>query len=135
MKTITSSWKQQLLKARAIWFLKHYSAARDHGVPAPALYTDQTANGLRKCLLDWLKYNGHYCNRITNKSKIINAIISGDHVAIEICFKSTQKLQPSDLKEKELIQSKCKIFYQATDMNSFAEWYKENFIPQLETRQ
>lgn len=59
-----TQWKPALLRARESWYLANYQAARDFGVPAK-IYSDKTANGLTNCIIDFLKYNGCYANRIS----------------------------------------------------------------------
>lgn len=32
-------------------------------------YSDRTANGLTKCIMDYLRFNSHYCNRINTQGQ------------------------------------------------------------------
>ncbi|ANH80086.1 hypothetical protein A8C56_02985 [Niabella ginsenosidivorans] len=97
------NWKDDLLKAREEYYLEHYAAARDFGVPTKR-YSDRTANGLTNCIMDFLKYHGHYANRINTTGQMrkingkmtwtkgstrkgtadIDAIINGTPVKIEV---------------------------------------------------
>jgi hypothetical protein len=148
-------WKKRLLQAREKYMLSNYAGCRDFGVPFPPKYTDQTTNGLTRCVMDWLKFNGHYCNRLnsqgqarmetiqlanggsykkvswtrstTNKGTAdIQAIISGKPVSIEIKCKATHdKLRPEQVKEKERIEASGGLYVIITDMQMFLDWYKQ----------
>jgi hypothetical protein len=149
------NWKQKLLTAREQWFLKKYQAAREFGVPFSGLYSDQTTNGLTRCVCDFLKFNGHYYNRVNSQGQVrletvqlsnggsfkkakwtygtsnrgtadITAIIFGKHVAIEIKCKGTRdRIRPTQLIEKRRIEAAGGIYYIATDMESFTGWYEQ----------
>src|SRR5690242_6156339 len=116
--------KKELLEVRNSFYLKKYQAAKDFGVPLPKPYTDKTTNGLTTCVFDWLKFNGHYVNRLnsqghariekiplangkvlekvrythgsTNKGTAdIDSIINGKPVKIEIkCAATRDRIRP-----------------------------------------
>lgn len=151
-------WKDKLLDARRQWYLNRYQAARDHGVPLPKPYTDKTSNELTRCICDFLKYSGHYANRINSQGQVrletiqlanggsykkanwtkgnsnrgtadVNAIIAGLSVAIEIKCKGTKdRMRPEQIKEKQRIEAAGGVYYVATDMQTFIEWYEQTFI-------
>src|SRR4051794_31945902 len=65
------NWKEQLLSVRKEWYLRNYQAAKDFGVPAPSKpYEDKTSNGLTRCIYDFLKFSGHYVNRINTQGQV-----------------------------------------------------------------
>ena len=49
--------------------LKHPNVP-EHALPRPN-YTDKTANGLTKCVIDFLNLQGHHANRINTQGRII----------------------------------------------------------------
>ena len=50
---------------------KLYPNVPDHGMK-PVIYTDKTANGLTKCILDFLNLSGHFAERINTMGRIID---------------------------------------------------------------
>lgn len=151
------NWKAELLAAREKWYLSHYTAAHDFGVPLAKPYSDTTSNGITKAVYDWLKYHGHYVNRIntqgqprvekvqlafgnvrervlwthgtTNKGTAdIDAIINGKPVKIEVKCKATgDRVSKDQLKERARIEKAQGIYFVAVDMQSFVEWYGQTF--------
>jgi hypothetical protein len=150
-------WKKKLLFARAKWYLENRAGARDFCVPLPPVFTDENSNGLTKCICSWLKFKGHYSNRINSQGQVrmetvqlanggsykkanwtrgtsnqgtadITAIINGKHVSIEIKCKATgDRMRPEQLKEKLRVEAAGGIYYVATDMESFMLWYEQTF--------
>lgn len=148
-------WKKQLLQARHEWYQSQYEAARDFGTPLPKPYTDQNTNGLTRCVMDWLKFNGHYCNRLNSQGQArletiqlanggsykkaswtrstsnlgtadVQAIINGKPVAIEIkCHATHDRMRPEQLKEKQRIEAAGGVYIVVRDMKSFVRWYEE----------
>lgn len=60
-------WKAEL-KALKLAYIKKsapgfYAASGGDTMKIPP-YSDKTANGLTKCIIDWLTFSGHYANRI-----------------------------------------------------------------------
>jgi hypothetical protein len=118
-------------------------------------YQDQTANGLTNCIMDFLKFNGHYANRINSqgqarKEKIelafgnyiekvrfthgttskgtadIMAIINGKHVAIEVKI-GRDKMSQAQEKEQQRILSSGGLYFVAKDFTLFFEWFTKTF--------
>ncbi len=147
------NWKHHLLELRNKWYLKKYQAAADFGVPIPVTYRDDTTNGLTRCVYDYLKFNGHYVNRINTQgqariekiqcfNKIIEkvrytpgttnkgtsdliAIINGKHIAIEIkCGKTKDMMRRDQFKERERVETAGGVFIIVIDMQTFVDWYK-----------
>lgn len=38
----------------------------------PKTYTDKTANGLTRCIIDWLRFNGHQAERVSSTGRPID---------------------------------------------------------------
>jgi hypothetical protein len=123
----------------------------------PKPYNDDSTNGLTKCIYDWLKYHDHYVNRIQSQGQVrvekiplafgnvrekivwthgttnkgtadIDSIIFGKPVKIEVkCSATKDRLSDHQLKEKKRIESSGGIYYVATNMQTFIEWYKQTF--------
>ncbi len=111
-------------------------------------YTDSTTNGLTASILDFLKFNGNYANRIncigisrringkmvytpssTRKGVAdIHCIINGKHVSIEVKCKATKdRMSKEQEKERKRVESAGGIYYVAKDMESFINWYNQFF--------
>lgn len=148
------NWKQKLLKLRATWYLNKYAGARDFGVPLPAAYNDTRNKALAKCICDWLKFNDHPFTRINDHKQfrfesvqlangglfkkptvshgagncILTAIIIDNQVVIEInCKAIKDRLRPEQLKEKQRIEAAGGIYFIATDMQTFVDFYEQAF--------
>ena len=116
-------------------------------------YSDNTANELTKCIIDWLNFNGHYANRIntmgvarvkkveyalgrqidkvhftpstTNKGTAdISAIIKGRHAAIEVKY-GRDKQSKQQEEEQARIEKAGGLYFIAKDMESFIHWYNK----------
>ena len=48
-----------------------YPSFPQHAIPVPK-YTDATANGLTKCVIDFLTYSGHQAERISSMGRMID---------------------------------------------------------------
>jgi hypothetical protein len=110
----------------------------------PRKYTDKTANGLTKMIVDWIKYNGGQAERIsttgryivsqkrwikgsgTKGSADISATIKGRSVKIEVKI-GKDKMSEDQHKYKEAIEKAGGIYYIAKDFDSFYEWYNKMF--------
>ncbi|MEJ7821484.1 MAG: hypothetical protein WKF85_04135 [Chitinophagaceae bacterium] len=118
-------------------------------------YRDDTANGLTKCIIDYINFKGGYANRIntmgvarkerinlafgnyrdnitytpstTNKGTAdIKATIRGQSLDIEVKI-GRDKLSDHQIKEKERVTRAGGLYFVARDMQSFVDWYKESF--------
>jgi hypothetical protein len=49
-----------------------YPNAPDYAIPS-VKYTDKTANGLTKCVIDWCILNGHFAERTSNEGRVIDS--------------------------------------------------------------
>jgi hypothetical protein len=61
-----------LLTQLALTALKErYPSFPEHAIPIPK-YSDATANGLTKCVIDFLNYSGHQAERISSMGRMID---------------------------------------------------------------
>ncbi len=124
-------------------------------------YRDDTANGLTKCITDYINFSGGNANRInvqgqprkerialafgnyrevlrftpstTNKGTAdLHCIIGGRHVSIEIKI-GKDTLSEHQLKEMNRVTAAGRLYFVARDMASFVKYYKSNFEQQKET--
>ena len=109
-------------------------------------YNDTTANGLTKCIIDWITYNGGSATRISCTGQIrridgvmkwtpgntrngtadIHACIKGRHCSIEVKI-GRDRMSDDQHKEQSRIQAAGGLYYVATNMQSFVEWYNKTF--------
>jgi len=147
-------WKNRLLKLREQWYLTNYEGARDFGVPKANSYNDKTANGLIRCIYEWLKFNNHYVNRINTQGQVrvekvqlahggvrenikwttgttnkgtadIDSIINSRPVKIEVKV-GKDHLSTDQIKEMNRVLKAGGIYYVAHDMESFVKWYDDH---------
>jgi len=63
---------KQILTQLALTALKErYPSFPEHAIPVPK-YSDSTANGLTKCVIDFLNYSGHQAERISSMGRMID---------------------------------------------------------------
>ncbi len=118
-------------------------------------YNETTANGLTKCIMDFINFSGGNANRInvqgqlrkvrvglpislyghnfrytpssTNKGTAdIHAIVKGRHVSIEVKI-GKDKQSEHQVKEMNRVTAAGGLYFIARDMQSFVEWYKKTF--------
>jgi hypothetical protein len=143
-----TEWKTSLLQAREAYMTEHYAACRDFGVPTKK-YSDKTANDLTACIIDFLKYNGHYANRINTTGMLrkikgqmkwtksstrkgtadIDAIINGKSVKIEIKI-GRDKMSDAQKAEQKQVESAGGVYIIVKSMQAFYDCYK-SFIKLL----
>ena len=137
-------WKTYLLKIREEYYLQNCRAARDFGVPRPTPYSDKTANQLTRAVCDFLKFHGHYSNRVnsmgiqrrtkggeqkwcygaSNKGTAdITAIIGGKHVSIEIKV-GRDVMSQHQHREKARVERAGGHYITVGSMEEFFYWYK-----------
>lgn len=142
-------WKKEL-KQLKLAYLKHkspdfYRLSGSEKMKVKT-YTDQTTNGLTGGVYDYLKFSGHYVNRVNSQGQMrkikgkmqftqgtsnqgtadLDAIIYGKPVKIEIKCKATgDRMRKDQLKEQKRIEAAGGLYIIVTDMPSFVKWYKE----------
>jgi hypothetical protein len=112
-------------------------------------YTDKSANGLTKCIVDFINYSGGSATRINTtgqRRKIngtyhwtfgttrkgtadIHAIYQGRHISIEVKI-DKDRLSKYQLSEAERIRRAGGYYVVATDMQTFLEWFYDTFNTQ-----
>jgi hypothetical protein len=61
-----------ILTQLALTALKErYPSFPEHAIPIPK-YSDSTANGLTKCVIDFLNYSGHQAERVSSMGRMID---------------------------------------------------------------
>lgn len=143
-------WKKRLHQLREQYLKEKFPAtANDHGVPLPKPYKDNTANGLQRCIRDFLVYSGHDCQRHNVQGQLRKikgvmkytksssrkgsadqfAIIAGRHISIETKIgKDTVKEEQHA--EKQRIERAGGIYIIARNMENFLSWY-DQVLPAL----
>jgi hypothetical protein len=151
MAQIKTDWKQTLKQLKFEYLEKeHPDFYKLSGGERMKLkpWNDDTSNGLTNAIMDFLKYHRHYCNRInciglnrringkmvytpssTRKGvSDIHSIINGQHVSIEVKCKATKdRMSKEQDQERKRVESAGGIYFVATDMDSFIDWYVQTF--------
>lgn len=74
--------KQELIRLKLASLIEAHPNFPVQDIPKPN-YTDKTANGLTKMIIDWLNLNGHQAERISttgryiNNSKVVKDVMGG----------------------------------------------------------
>lgn len=114
-------------------------------------YTDKTANGLTRCIVDFIRANGGQAERInttgmpiirqlpsgrtettwrkgntTKGSADISAIIDGKSVKIEVKIGHDRQSEAQKRYEQS-VTSAGGYYYIAKNFDDFVEWYNNNF--------
>ncbi len=142
-------WKQRLKQ------MKLEQLERDHPEAFKASggytmkvnpYSDKTANGLTKSVIDYIRFNGGDAQRIICMGTVrkingatrwthsgmrrgtvdIHAIISGRAVSIEVKAGNDRMSDPQ-YKERERIEKAGGLYFIARSMDKFIHWFNLNF--------
>lgn len=161
--SIYMTWKEQLRTLKLQELKRKYPAAYEASGGEDYILkpmSDKTANGLTKCIIDWITLKGGYANRINTQGQArvnkipryniltgkteyrdsvtwtpsttrigtpdIDAIIQGKAVKIEVKI-GKDKLSEAQKKHLEDIARAGGMYFVARDMDSFVEWYEQNF--------
>ena len=118
-------------------------------------YTDKSANGLTKCIIDFITFNNGSATRINTQGQArvekiqlasgkqmdkvrytpsmtrrgtadLHACIRGKHISIEIKTGS-DKMSEFQNKEKERIENAGGLFWEVKNMDDFIELYNKHF--------
>ena len=103
-------------------------------------YTDKTANGLTKCIIEWLRYNNWQGERISNTGRLvsnhwipgtgtngtadISAVIRGRAVKIEVKI-GKDRQSDKQIAYQQSIELAGGVYIIAKDFESFYNWYHE----------
>ena len=105
--------KPQAVKDLERQALDHFR--RDHpnfpeyAIP-PQPYRDNTANGLTKCIVDYIRYNGGQAERINTTVKI-----------------GLDRQSEAQRRYQATVERAGGLYFIAKDFTTFVEWYSENF--------
>ena len=137
-----------LLRALETKYMAYrYPSVPRHVVPF-TVYTDSTANGLTRCICDFLNYSDHQAERIntmgvartkratcgkivgvtwtkstsTPGSADISATIYGKSVKIEVKI-GKDRMSEAQKRYQENIERAGGIYYVAKTFDNFVEWY------------
>ena len=112
----------------------------------PQSYRDDTANGLTKCIMDFIRYNGGQAERInttglpeqragrivwrksntTKGSSDISATIAGRSVKVEVKIGHDRQSE-AQRRYQASIERAGGLYFVAKDFTTFVEWYGETF--------
>jgi len=149
--------KQTLIELKRISDIAKYPNFPEHAIPQ-AKYSDKTANGLTKMIIDFIKLSGGQAERINTMGRVIAGKTNIDfHTgkvnkdmtyipstgtkgsadisatikgrSVKIEVKIGKDRQSENQKKYESdIISAGGIYYIASDFNSFFDWYGSTFI-------
>lgn len=137
-------WHIRLIQLREDYYRRTWpNATADHGVPKPKQYTDLTANGLTRCIKDWINFsNGDAARQnitgIMRKvkghmkftrgggrkvSSDVRAILPGGRAAsIEVKI-GKDRMSPDQIKEQKRTTDAGGLYFIATNMPDFVQWW------------
>lgn len=123
IRKVKQSWKANLkrlkldsIKSRSAAFFEASGGYEMKITPDK----DTTSNGLTRCIIDYINFNGGYANRI-------HFIISGKHVTIEVKA-GDDRLSLSQLTEMVRVTNAGGYYFIARSMESFLNWYEETIL-------
>ena len=103
-------------------------------------YTDKTANGLTKCIIEWLRYSNCQGERISNTGRMvakhwipgsgtngtadISAVIKGRAVKIEVKI-GKDRQSDKQIAYQQSIENAGGVYIIAKDFEGFYHWYYE----------
>ena len=126
-------------------FRREYPNFPVYAIP-PRSYRDDTANGLTRCVVDFIRYNGGQAERInttgmpeqrggriiwrksntTKGSADISATIAGRSVKIEVKIGPDRQSEAQRCYQAD-IERASGLYFIAKDFTSFVEWYSATF--------
>lgn len=143
------NWKQTLkkmklnnIKAKAPEFFELSGGYKMKVKP----YNDKSANNLTTAIVDFIKFSGGDANRINTQGQLrkvkgqvkwtygatrkgtadIHAIYKGRHISIEIKT-GNDKQSKEQIKEAERIRRAGDLYFIAQNMETFIEWWQNQF--------
>lgn len=141
-KELLKRLKLESIKAKAPGFFEQ-SGGYNMGIKS---YTDNTANGLNKCIEDFIKHLGGYANRVNTMGmvRIINGkarwtkgnsnkgafdlrfVYAGRSADVEIKI-GRDRMSEAQLQEMQNIIAAGGLTFIARNFPSFLQWFIENF--------
>ena len=72
---LSAKQKQSIKRLRDVYRVEHYKAypsIPENCKVFPSAWKPTTANGLSRMITDWLRLNGHHCERIANMGRVVD---------------------------------------------------------------
>jgi len=150
MDTIVIDWKKELrqlylqdVERRSPDFFQQSGGYSSKLAPR---YSDATANGLTRAVIDWIRFHGGDAQRINTTGTArrmdgkmkwtpsgmrkgtadIHAIVSGRAVSIEVKI-GRDKMSEAQHRERDRVERAGGLYYVAKSMAGFIEWYQRTF--------
>jgi hypothetical protein len=149
---ITNQMKenQQIIDLKESWLSDNrlrFPNVPEHGRACPR-FNDKTANGLTRCIITFLRLNGHQAERVNTMgrqikaksgkmiyipttgskgSADISATINGLSVKLEVKVGRDRQSERQQ-RYQEQIMNAGGIYHVATDFQSFTRWYNMTFV-------
>lgn len=109
-------------------------------------YTDQTSNGLTKCIEDFVTFSGGYANRISTTGMMrrinremrwtkgssnkgaadIRILLAGKSADVEVKI-GADTMSSHQHKEQQRIEKAGGLYFVARDMPAFIDWFNKSF--------
>lgn len=132
-----------------IHFRKNHPNFPEYAIP-PQSYRDDTANGLTRCIVDYIRFRGGQAERInttgipvqqrgrivwrksnaTKGSADISATIAGRSVKIEIKI-GPDRQSEAQRRYQAAIEQAGGLYFIAKDFNTFVEWFDDTFNDEM----
>ena len=132
-----------------IHFRKKHPNFPEYAIP-PQSYRDDTANGLTRCIVDYIRFRGGQAERInttgipvqqrgrivwrksnaTKGSADISATIAGRSVKIEIKINSDRQSE-AQRRYQATIEYAGGLYFIAKDFTTFVEWFDDTFNDEM----
>ena len=126
-------------------FRREHPDFPEYAIPSQ-FYRDDTANGLTRCVIDFIRYNGGQAERIattgmpeqrggrivwrksnaTKGSADISATIAGRSVKIEVKI-GLDRQSEAQRRYQATVERAGGLYFIAKDFTSFIEWYSKTF--------
>ncbi|GAB4038656.1 hypothetical protein [Spirosoma jeollabukense] len=145
-KTESTALKQ-LVALKELYLATRYPNVPASFRPKPK-YEDRTANGLTRCILDFIKFSGGFATRIQSQGQYrpgaggrkgmytygttrkgtadIHAVINGLHLSLEIKV-GADRMSDAQRQMQADIQKAGGLYYVARDFDSFMIWFNAQF--------
>ena len=132
-----------------IHFRKKHPNFPEYAIP-PQPYRDDTANGLTRCIVDYIRFRGGQAERInttgvpeqrggrivwrksnaTKGSSDISATIAGRSVKIEVKINSDRQSE-AQRRYQATIEQAGGLYFIAKDFTTFVEWFDDTFNDEM----
>lgn len=143
------NWKERLRQLKLDWLKEEapnfFEASGGNNMGLKP-YTDTKANGLTRCIIDWIKFHSGDANRINSQGNFrringemkwtyggtrrgtadIHAIYKGRHISIEIKVGKDRMSQYQN-KEKQRIEKAGGLYLVIKNMDEFVDYWDSIF--------